>query len=267
MVRREVVRAALHRNNGVPAWLENGAIFGESGFSLELDMWTVNISRIQRETQRLLLASGSSFQNATCNMTAQLKDLLRRAINLDNEMFFWISHLAGEWRYQTYVTSSQSPRATSYSGMAHEYPSLGHAVIWNRYRTLRIILKVTVIKVLRLLENHHGRDVGLTVEAAINSISHLINDICASIPFIAGEAREHFHTHDGNGQNSLQDCKYVDNKGKASEMSYLSFPLCTIINNFALSGTSYLQQQWIRSRLLDVSHVTKCAILQELACS
>jgi hypothetical protein len=53
LVRRQALRAVLHRSCGVPRWLEDGAIFGESGFSLELDRRTVNITRIQREAQAL----------------------------------------------------------------------------------------------------------------------------------------------------------------------------------------------------------------------
>jgi hypothetical protein len=106
LVRRQAVRAALHRSTGVPAWLEDGAIYGESRFSLELDRWTVNITRIQRDAQALSPVPNSSVQNAKSPGFAQLKDLIEEAINPDNEVFFWTTRLEPEWCYQTYVTDS-----------------------------------------------------------------------------------------------------------------------------------------------------------------
>jgi hypothetical protein len=49
---------------------------------------------------------------------------------------------------------------------------------------------------------------------------------------------------------TLEDRNGVRDEAKASEMAYVSFPPYTIIDNFAVSGISNLQQQWIRSRLL-----------------
>jgi hypothetical protein len=55
--------------------------------------------------------------------------------------------------------------------------------------------------------------------------------------------------NNGNGKIIVEDHKGVRDEVKASEIAYLSFPLYTIIDTFAVSGTTYLQQQWIRSRL------------------
>ena len=87
LVRRPVIRAVLHRSTGVPTWLVDGAIFGEGGFSLELDKWTVSVARIQREAQSLSPILNPSTQNAKYPAVDQLKPLVEEAINLDNEIF------------------------------------------------------------------------------------------------------------------------------------------------------------------------------------
>jgi hypothetical protein len=267
LVRRQAVRAALHRSTGVPAWLEDGVIFGESAFSLELDRWTVNITRIQRNAQALSSVPNSSIQNPNSPGIAQLQDLIEEAINLDNEVSFWTTRLGLEWCYQTYITDSQSSRNTSYGGTIHVYSSLSHAVIWNAYRTTRIILKSITIKLLRLLETYRGCDEDFSIQVAMSSIRELINEVCASIPFFAGEVRDTSARNNGNGKIIVEDHKVVRGEVKASEMAYLSFPLYTIIDNFAVSGISYLQQQWIRRCLLSVSHATSYTILEQFACS
>jgi hypothetical protein len=267
LVRRQAVRAALHRGTGVPRWLEDGAIFGESGFPLELDRWTVNITRIQREAQALSPVPNPSTQNAKFSVIPQLKDLIEEALNLDNEILLWTTRLEPQWCYQTYVIDREALRATSYSGTIHIYSSLSHAVVWNGYRTIRIILKSTLIKLLRQLETYHGHIAELSIQATMSSIRDLIDEVCTSIPFFEGDVKTISTGNDGKSKIIVEYHKGVGDEVKASEMAYLSFPLYTIIDNFAVSGTSYLQQQWIRSRLLSVSHATSYSILEQFACS
>jgi hypothetical protein len=267
LVRRQAVRAALYWSTGVPAWIEDGAIYGESGFSLELDRGTVNITRIQRDAQVLSPVPNSSVQNAKSPGIAQLKGLIEEAINFDNEVFFWTTRLEPEWCYQTYVTDSQSSRDTSYSCTIHVYSSLSHAVVWKAYRTTRIILKSIMMKLLRLLETYRGCDEGLSIQVAMSSIRDLIGEVCASIPFFTGEFRDTSTRNDGNSKIIAEDHKGVRGEAKAGEMASLSFPLYTITNNFAVSSTSYLQQQWIRSPPLSVSHAASYTILEQFACS
>lgn len=160
----------------------------------------------------------------------------------------------------------QSSRDTSYSGTIHVYSSLSHAVVWNAYRTTRIILKSIMMKLLRLLETYRGCDEDLSIQVAMSSIWGLIDEVCASISFFTGEYRDTSTRNDGNSKIIAEDHKGVRDEVKASEIAHLSFPLYTI-TNFAVSGTSYLQQQWIRSRLLSVSHAASYTILEQFVCS
>jgi hypothetical protein len=103
LVRRQVVRAALHRSTSVTPWLEDIAIFGESRFSLELDRWTVNITRIHGKVQGFSHVLDSFTQNSKYPAIAQLKDLTKEAINLDNEIFLWTARYSPGWYYQIYI--------------------------------------------------------------------------------------------------------------------------------------------------------------------
>ncbi|RDW84328.1 hypothetical protein BP6252_01918 [Coleophoma cylindrospora] len=264
LVRRQILKIKLHRGTGIPVWLKDGASFGETGFSLILDGWMVRISQIQQEMQRFTPTMNISILNSEYFTTSELKDLLEQAMIIDNEMYLWTARLTPEWSYQTYTTGCESLPASSYDGVMHAYSSLGHAVIWNIYRSIRITLNGTVITILRQLETYYEHEVQSSVEFAINTIRDLIGDICASIPFFTGEGRD---SHKGGGSSSIVVEVQTERREmvKASEMAYLSAPLCTIIEHFAVSGTSYLQQQWIRSRLSDVGHATSYAILEEIS--
>jgi hypothetical protein len=124
-----------------------------------------------------------------------------------------------------------------------------------------------MIKLLRLLETYYGCDEELSIQVAMSSTRDLIDEVCASIPFFTREARDTSTRNDRNGKVIVEDHKGARDEAKASEMAYLSFPLYTIIDTFAVSGTTYLQQQLIRSRLLSVSHATSYTILERFACS
>ncbi|RDW60243.1 hypothetical protein BP5796_11849 [Coleophoma crateriformis] len=265
LVRRQILKVKLHRGTGIPVWLKDGASFGETGFSLVLDRWTVRISQIQQETQRLTPTMNLSILNAEYFATSELKDLLEQAMILDDEMCLWATRLTPEWSYQTYTTGCESFPASSYNGVMHAYSSLGHAVIWNRYRTMRITLNATVITLLRQLKTDDEHEIQSSVEFAINSIRDLVSDICASIPYFTGEGRNFSHKGGGSSSIVVEVQNERRERVKASEMAYLAAPLCTIFDHFAVSGTSYLQQQWIRSRLSDVSHATSYAILKEIS--
>jgi hypothetical protein len=124
-----------------------------------------------------------------------------------------------------------------------------------------------MMKLLRLLETYRGCDEDLPIQVAMSRIRDLIDEVCASISFFTAEFRDISTRNDGNSKIIAEDHKGVRDELKASEMAYLSFPLYTIIDNIAVSGTSYLQQQWIRSRLLRISHATSYTILEQFACS
>jgi len=130
-----------------------------------------------------------------------------------------------------------------------------------------MILKSILIKLLRQWETYHGKVADLSIQAAMSSIRDLIDEVCAGIPFFEGDVKTISTGNGGKSKIIVEDHKGVGDEVKASEMAYLSFPLYTIIDNFAVSGTSYLQQQWIRSRLLSVSHATSYTILEQFACS
>lgn len=249
LVRRQVVRSALDRKTGVPSWLEDGIVFGESGLPLELDKWTIRITQKQREVQALLIACELPLNHGKISLTTRLLSLIEEVNILDSEMLLWTTHLAPEWWYQTHVSNSESLRGAPYGSVRHSYSSLSHAIVWNQYRTLRIIIKSMTIKLLRLWNACHGYDADLSVQDAISSIRDIVDDICASIPFFTGEVTD----------------ASVKNEVKAKTMAYLSFPLSTIINNFSISGTSYIQQQWIRNRLSSIGQVTNYNILEKLA--
>jgi hypothetical protein len=101
----------------------------------------------------------------------------------------------------------------------------------------------------------------------MNNIRDLIDKVCASIPFFTGEVRDISPMKDGNSKIIVDDYKGMRDEVKAIEMAYLSFPLYTIIDTFGVSGTAYVQQQWIGSRLLSVSHATSYTILERFAYS
>jgi hypothetical protein len=101
----------------------------------------------------------------------------------------------------------------------------------------------------------------------MNNIRNLIDEVCASIPFFTGGVRDISPMKDGNSKIIVDDYKGMRDEVKASEMDYLYFLLYTIIGILGVSGTTYVQQQWIRSLHLSVSHATSSTILERLAYS
>jgi hypothetical protein len=249
----------------VPSWLRDGALFGESGISLELDRFMVRVARLQHEAYIMLASEefSASYQDNT--KIARFKQITNAANELDEEMLFWTSHPLPEWLYQTQFISIQSLRATLYGETIHVYSSVGHAAIWNLYRTTHIILKRVMIELLQLLSSYRKLCAEASIDKTRGRIQDLIGDVCASIPYTVSQISTSGTPHDPRAI-TIED---QEPRGKvtASMISSLAFPLHVIIEAFPVSGLTYSQQQWIRAHILRVGQVLDDRILETVASS
>lgn len=273
LVRRQILRTALLRRTGVPTWIEDGTLFGETGIPLELDRFVVQIIRIQSEAEGLSTDHAFAMVHGELLSSSALESLLEDANRLDDDMQCWTKSLPREWWYQTHVVDDKWLRKKLYGGLYGDslitYSSLGHAVVWNRYRTMRIILKGVIIRLLRLLETYHGQDVQQSIRVAASGTQSIITDICAGVPYSISKLQASCSFEEGDTMSfqnvPLEPLEHAAKRVKTCMMGYMVFPLHAIIEAFPESGVTDWQKEWIKDRICRVGRLGNDAILEKMA--
>lgn len=274
LVRRQVLRSALLRRIGIPAWLEDGALFGETGVPLELDRFVVQIIRIQSEAEGLSADHAYAMVHGDLQLPASsVESLLEEANRLDCEMQLWVQSVSREWWYQTHVIDDKWLRQKLYGGLYGDslitYSSLGHAVVWNRYRTVRIMLKGVTLRLLRLLETYHGHDVRQSIQIATSGMQALISDICASVPYSISKLETSCHFEEGDTMSfqnvPLEPLEMAAKRVKTCMMGYMVFPFHSILDALQDACISDREKDWIKERISRVGRLGNDAIIEKLA--
>lgn len=229
--RRGVIRSALLRSCELPAWLLDGALFGEHNFELEYDHIVLKIINLRYEVR----ANGGKLQPG-------LKELNKKSHDLDHALQDWASHFPSTW-------DNHLQGATKGGLMLGDYPSESamynwssspYRAVWSLYYSLRILLISTRLHIINNgHESYHQQRLELR-----ERMKHLGKDLAASIP---PRIQEH-KTAPGSPLAQVQ----IPNKSDLSQdpIPYTStmiiWPLCIVST---LGNIDVKQRSWFKSEL------------------
>jgi hypothetical protein len=207
---------------------------------------TIKMPLLQSLANEILSPAGQGFSEG------QLSELLQTARDLDDELAEWVKYIPVEWKYSaaTNLKSrpwSQSTSVTYVPSEVHSYPDFYIARVWNSYRVSRLIIQSIIIRITsceRGSQEMYNNDT-----EKLNR--KLVNDICASVPFLLGynivELKRHSPTIDLEDklwpQNSSS--KLDDNLKHTGKFS-LIWPLHL---SSSVSTIPDCQRRWIRAQL------------------
>lgn len=135
--------------------------------------------------------------------TPTLSEIIRMSILLDMEMQVWSNEVPGNYRYTCIEAPGcpSSPKAsfgTRQNVPVHHYTSLSMAMMWNMYRSSRILLLHCLLQCLTRVQRTHASHQNPVFTTSIfdeakENLQNLFHDICASVPYLVGDIDQEGH--------------------------------------------------------------------------
>lgn len=268
LVRQMIVKQAVLHAVDLPAWIWDGADFGEEGVHLGLNSCLVRLALLRNHAQELW-RDAKNWDIESLQLKAQT--VVAEARSVDDMLAEWMADMPPNWTYTTQRkwsarkgfegTESPDPERLRYDSTVSLYPDLEQAVTWNRYRASRIVTNGIVGKVLSFYESAShlfsdrstGKSRIIQLEAHVN-VQRYVDEICASVPY-------HFDVTGSNGDILIDRKPRIDQIG-ARRADLLSWPLTIAMT---AGGIPEHQRQWIRSKILQISKITGSGSLELIA--
>ena len=210
----------------------------EPGPSTYLAQCIYKISRIRAAAPELLV--GDLTQQPT---QQHLVQLLHQGISMDVELQSWSDSISEPYRYKELSIANAPRQPTSnllpmQPSNVHVYHDIWAASLWNHYRFARIrLLEILVDCESRLdfIENLEMRlqESSISLKNWNEAIIKMVDDICASVPFLMGDIDVQGNLNGGSG-------------GIALGGYYLLWPL-HVASSARTIGAD--QKAWIKGRL------------------
>lgn len=119
---------------------------------------------------------------------AQIQHVLAAALSIERRLTEWRDSIPESWTPTRVFGDQFIPPSVQRAGLYQQhcdvYPILFLVLIWNKYRLS--LIEVTRIIISALDENLHNESLAQQ-EAYQNNILRVVDDICASIPFMLGD--------------------------------------------------------------------------------
>ena len=263
LVRRQLIRTAILQNIPLPPWLHDGRVFGETGLALDLDQCAIGVIELRSQAKELLANVALQAQFVEDTTHSRVMKLVGKAVALGFRLLAWKASLPADWAYHVHSATSESIRAEylgPHSQPMHAYSTVGHAAVWNRYRTFAIIAHDTVLDLLMLsprsLSNSETR-----MRYIRTTVRQLADEICATLPY-------QFNVLDKipkNHEHALPVLDFAQASGVSISpqiANLVSWPL-----TIAMSAASFPEphRHCIKSYLRIASQLTGDGVLQAVA--
>ncbi|KAL8942339.1 MAG: hypothetical protein Q9216_001721 [Gyalolechia sp. 2 TL-2023] len=263
LVRRQLMRTLLLRCMPIPSWLRSGARFGEHGLASDLDCFMIRTAKVRHQFSKHRTDMAKAAIPDGPDNLSQLGRLLADAQTLDDVLIIWAGRLPAEFRYSTSIVQDDRYGGASeriFDGIVHIYSTTGHTAVWNRWRSIRLILNDIMLKILPML-NESVPNMALSKQAAKSRIHCLVDDLCASIPYILGILDVQL-VGESNGGIVVKVPASLKESCKAGTASLLCWPLNEAI---MVSDISERQRCYLKNRILDVSEIVDDGIMERIA--
>ena len=177
---------------------------------------------------------------------ATLENVLQRGFSIHEGLVSWSQEVPDLYKYSTIHVPSCSPEDPSeiYARVSiHLYSNMSVALLWDIHRITRILLLMNLKRCIRALEmygSEHSATPNLHQfhDDVLPGVHSLIDDICASVPFLLGQVES-----DGNLR--------LSGPTKALGGLYLLFPLNTIL---FLKDVDPVRKAWVKDRLTFIKY-------------
>ena len=210
----------------------------EQSPSTHLAMCIYKISRVREAAPELLV--GDLTQQST---QQRLVQLLHQGISMDVELQSWSDGMAGSYRYKELSIADTPYQQTSHllpmqPTNVHVYHDIWAAALWNHYRFARIKLLETLVECESRLDfpetlEMRLQESSISLRTRNDTIVRMVDDICASVPFLMGDIDVQGNINRGSS-------------GVALGGYYLLWPL-HVASSARIIGAD--QKAWIKGRL------------------
>ena len=229
---------ALSKSRGLPDESPEWLSHLEQGPSTHLAMCVYKISRIRAAVPELLVGDLTEQSNQQ-----RLIQLLHQGISMDVELQSWSDGLSDAYHYKELCVAYAPQQQTSHvlpmqPNNVHVYHDIWVASLWNHYRFARIRLLETLMDCESRLDYSENLEMRLQessigVQSSNETIVKMIDDICASVPFLMGDIDVEGNLNRGSG-------------GIALGGYYLLWPLHVASSTKTIGAD---QKAWIKGRL------------------
>ena len=248
------IRTTTLRGRNIPEWLLLGAEYGEESPTLEVDSIMVRVANLRAMSLTAFCGTGNDTDFAVD--PHQLKIIAGDADQLNIALTSWSETVPDDWKFSTQYSPESSASLESdflYEGTSHIYTSPGHAVIWNRYRALRLIVNSICLRSLSLLLEFiipcraSMRPVIISQqETCRRNLDSLATELCYSVPFF-------FRSPIANGGGIELSTTKIGSPPASTESEILpkmagllAWPIAVAIRT---EGIPEVQREWLKRRL------------------
>lgn len=261
--RRGLIKLLMLRRLPLPAWMLDGAQFGEAEHDLERDRIIARIVNLNAA-----VSAPSTHQPDHGHDTDDLQmidDLETEARSLDQALETRAAHFPPEWSYQQQKTQprAREPGAPdpSYSpATQYTFSQTSHAAIWSQHFAYRLLLSSIQLSLLAQRRPRPDPFLGSAqydaqVEHTIQS-QRMADSLAASLPSCWD------HQMPTTAAAAVSDAR---NRASPSQASLAIWPLsiaCSITEDGIVDGK---QQRWFREQLAWLGKVTGAGILERHA--
>lgn len=255
--RRGMIKSALLRKNGLPAWITEGSTFGERGLELEYDRIIIRLANLRHELFEFLKSHTESDRTE-----AEAERFAQEARDIDKTLEHWALHFPSTWSYQRYTLPDYGhfPTSNFFSPTVHSYSSLAHAAVWNQYYSTRMLSLSTRIRILQ--SNHFGHVAAVEREIAecAGCADNMALDLASSLPF----SLERFKLEALDATPTPESPVIRESKEDIRPyfISMTIWPLSLATN---LENIQNRQVFWLRSRLADLGRMSGYGMLESIA--
>lgn len=185
--------------------------------------------------------------------------VLNTALEIDSQFHKWAHSVPKNWAWYPASGFDFPPEKARelfvYEDRIDFYDEPNMAKVWNSYRSRRMIVLFTILDCIRQLGRSYDDHLFYHARDSIKLIQELVDDICASIPYVFGTK-----TFGGPGDRACFTYPYygtrtlsAEHRRAAAALGALSLiePLKTCLSAVCLRNG---QKKWITGQLMRISY-------------
>jgi hypothetical protein len=249
------IRASILRGNAIPGWLQDGALFGETGPALQIDSLMVRVAALRSRA----LAFFSSTSSALITSAPDLEYLAHTGKELEDDLVQWAESMSGEWKAcrqdpQTQDDTDENNEST-HDGLFNSYTTHGHASLWIRQRALRLIINSIFIKFItvRMQNSTDHEHLRCKQNRMRGNLASTSSELCGDVAFFFSRPRtERSDSADVKGEHAILP----------RLAALLAWPLAVAVST---ENVPEPQRQWLQEKLRLVASSLGDAILGRVA--
>ncbi|KZL80607.1 c6 zinc finger protein [Colletotrichum incanum] len=178
-----------------------------------------------------------------------VENLFHSARALDREILDWARTVPTTWSYTAAMNANDLASSDFTPRQVHRYPNIYIARVWNFYRVSRLIIQSLLTRAISWMSTSmdlNDFDEGGQIE---KSSMELVNDICASVPFLLGYdlTKMKLPSTSGGSKQERTSRSGIEKNGPARNGRFsLIWPLHISCSS---SSVPQAQRDWMRMQL------------------